>query len=364
MEIEVSFMKKIFALVLLPLLFSCTSLQQDVNIEQVSYSAEVLSFEERFAFIDADSFLPATDSEAEKENRERVEKFVSDIDKALEDNSVQKASRARLFALAGKAYLVSGSKSKASAMYEKSVSEYKGDTQGVILAHRLGLLSTSNIEEKVNEVSERNLLVLERAINLFQQKRYADSVAKFDESFLSLAEFYQAAYGKIRNLSWNFRNIDADSDSAELLSLPEITVSQMLSIAKGKSDFLYNLAGGKKMSDREFYYKVSSTGLLDSVSAESPRVESDEKASKYLSARFLWNLYNARKKSANPKKYSEKFKKSPVMDLQLDSPDFDAVLGCVEGEFMSLEDGRNFYGEKTVSGTEFDSYVEKMENAR
>ena len=354
---------------LLPLLsalfaFSCTSLQQDVSIEQISYSDEVLSFEARMASLDADSFLKNIDDETRILNAQKIEEFIADIERALSDKSIQKAARSRLFALEGKAFFIHGDKNKAASMYEKSISEYKGDTEAVILAYRLGLLENDNIEDKVNEVAEKSLLVLENALTFYAGKKYADSVAKFDEAFLTLDEFYQISYRKIRDLAWSLRNVDSDSESADLLSLPEITVSQMLSIAKSKSDFLYNLAGGKKMSEREFYYRVFSYGLLESASAESPAVDSGTLVSKILSARFLWNLYNAKKGGGDLKKYSGKMKKSPVLDLPLDSPDFDAVLGCVENEFMSLEDGRNFKSEKNVSGVDFSSYVEKVENSR
>ena len=357
-------MKKFFILFLVPFFFSCTSLQQDVNIERVSYSDEVLSFEARMAVIDADSFLPAADEEASSRKSLAIEEFVFDVEAALSDNSIQKSARARLCALLGKALLIQGKTGRASSMYEKSISEYKGDTQAVVLAHRLGVLGFQNVEEKAGEVAEKDILLLESALDFFSSKKYGQAVAKFDEAFLTLDEYYSSAYKKVRDLSWSLRAVDSASESADLLSLPEITVSQMLSIAKSKSGFLYSLAGGKRMDNREFYYKVLTSGLLDSVSSESSGVDSESLVSKTLSARFLWNLYNAKKKSDDGRKYSEKLKKSPVPDVPSDSPDFDAVLGCVENEFMSLEDGRNFRGEKNVSGVDFGSYVEKVENSR
>ena len=63
-------------------------------------------------------------------------------------------------------------------------------------------------------------------------------------------------------------------------------------------------------------------------------------------------------------KYSERYKnkkRSPVPDVKLDSPDFDAVLGCVENEIMHLEDGIEFGSEKEVSGIQFDESLKKIE---
>ena len=62
--------------------------------------------------------------------------------------------------------------------------------------------------------------------------------------------------------------------------------------------------------------------------------------------------------------YSDVYKarrmRSPVGDVKLASPDFDAVLGCVENEIMHLEDGIDFGAEKEVSGAEFDESVRKI----
>jgi len=50
----------------------------------------------------------------------------------------------------------------------------------------------------------------------------------------------------------------------------------------------------------------------------------------------------------------------PIPDVPLASPDFDAVLGCVENELMTLRDGINFYPEGKVSGAEFNAAITKI----
>ena len=62
-------------------------------------------------------------------------------------------------------------------------------------------------------------------------------------------------------------------------------------------------------------------------------------------------------------KYSEAYKnkkRSPIPDVKLNSPDFDAALGCVENEIMNLEDGIEFGAGKEVSGVEFEESVKKI----
>lgn len=357
-----SFFAAAFAL---PFLFSCTTLQQDVNIEQVSYDDEVVSFERRFSEIDAESLVPDADVNGKLLREQRVDDFLEDISFAIDNPSVQKAARARLLALKGEAELLSGSKSRAKSLCEESSASYKGDTRNVILSYRLGAFESGyNIEDSAPVVSEKPLLTLERAISLFKEKSYSDSAAKFDEAFLLLDPLYGDAYREIRDLAWNLRNAESGSDSFGLMTLQEISVIQMLKIARDKSDFLYNFTGGKSLGDKAFFNKVSAAGLLSPVSKpldSENALGRDDVVTKFVTARFLWNLRAAKRNAADATKYSARLKKSPVGDVPADSPDFDAVLGCVENEYMSLEDGRNFRGDRTVSAVEFSDAVSKVE---
>jgi len=64
------------------------------------------------------------------------------------------------------------------------------------------------------------------------------------------------------------------------------------------------------------------------------------------------------------KRYSERYwarvnPTSPVPDVPLESPWFDAVLGCVEREIMELPDGRCFFPDDPVTGLEFYRWLKK-----
>ena len=357
-------MKKcIFLSLLVPIFFSCTSLQQDVNIEQVSFSEDVLIFEERFSKIDADFLIPNVDLNEQLQKEQKIDDFIAEIQEASADLSLQKSARARLFALEGKAQLVAGRKGKAKSLYESSVSAYKGDAHAAILLSRISPSENpTEIESKSSEVSDKSLLILESALNLYKCKRYNDSVAKFDEAFLNLAPFYRESYGKIRDMAWNLRSVDSQSVISDILPLKEINVLQMLFIAREKSDFLYNFLNGKR-GDKDLFSKVSASGLLNPVSKpldEKNAVSSSDRVSKYIAARFLWNLFVAKNPNTSATKYSSRLSRSPVFDVAADNPDFDAILGCVENEFMSLDDGKNFAGERSVPAIEFDGFLEKL----
>ena len=92
-----------------------------------------------------------------------------------------------------------------------------------------------------------------------------------------------------------------------------------------------------------------------------------DKMTRKMCARFIWNAYV--RHSGNLKmlsRYSEKYRKSgrtksPVADLSVEDPDFDAVLGVVESEFMELPDGKNFKPDEGVTKLQFINWIKKAD---
>ena len=344
---------------------SCASMQEDVYVDAVSSSAEISALEERFAVIDAQNY-EGVEGAGAKEWQKSCEKLISDIELTVKDASLKKAIVARLYAIAGCAAFDAGSKGQAKKYYESSQESFKGDARTLILASRLGL--ESNFSEKMQLFSDKSLLTLEVALMNYAKQNYAASLAAFDEAFLSLEPFYRNAYGSLRDTSWNLKNLpNDDSRSAQLLALKNLTVMQMLLIANQNPDLLFNYTAGKEISDKELYTKIAGSGLLNPVSQpldSENAVSKNSLVTRLIAARFLWNLYNQRRNSVqNATKYSAAYKnqkRSPVPDVKLNSPDFDAVLGCVENELMHLEDGIEFGSEKEVSGIEFSESAGKI----
>lgn len=334
--------------------FSCTSLQ-DVVVDQSGISGEFLEIHSSFAKVDA-SFA------AGNGNNDEAENLISLMDSELSDAGLLKSAAARIYALKGCVELRLGRKSEAKKMHALSVGEAKGDVYSAVLAHRLDSSVTLDKDSVLG--NDKAVLTLENALDFYAAKDYVSAVSSFDEAFLSLADFYRNGYGLLRDECWKMRNVSSenDSDLASLLSLKKISAGQMLLITKDSTDFLYNLTGGKKLSEKELFKKVSESGLLDA--AASPAPSAGSVVNRFLQARFLWNLYNQNKSLDARTKYSARFSKikmrSPVPDVPVSNPDFDAVLGCVENEFLHLDDGINFNGEKEVSGLEFSESLKKI----
>ncbi len=354
--------RSVLICIMCALAVSCASLQ-DVNIEQSAISGEFLEIHSSFAAVDG-AFADGDGNTGAAEN------LVSMMDSELSDPGLLKAAAARIYALKGCVVLRLGRKSEAKKMHELSVSASKGDVYAMVLSHRLD--SEQPLDEDSALGSDKAVLELEKALDSYAAKDYIQAVSLFDEAFLSLSGYYRNGYGKLRDKSWNLRSASETGETNEnlqsLLPLKKISVSQMLLITEEDSNLLFNLTGGKNLGGKDLYKRASSAGLFDAAAlpAAENSILIDSSVNKFICARFLWNLYNENKSPDEKTKYSQRFAKikmrSPVPDVPVSNPDFDAVLGCVENEFLNLEDGVNFNGEKEISALEFSASLKKVRN--
>jgi hypothetical protein len=360
----------LICLIILVLNFSCTSLQQDVMISSVdSENFELFAeIESSVATLDA-SFCLGEKISSQNKLADETEK---QIDIFLLESGYSKEAQSRLWALKGILKFIEGKKVEATKCFEVSKNLYKGEVFTTILGSRLGLINL-NDDEKI-KIADKKILLLEKAISNFKNKNYIESVANFDEAFISLPGYYQYAYSKVRNRAWELRklNTETENSNTNLLQVSEITVGQMLMITQSNSNLLNNYNDGKILSENELYKKILSSGLLNPANEfmkdeninSKNKISRTEKLNRLICARFLWNLYNGNKNAKQDlSKFSVMFagmNDSPIPDVEIDSPDFDAVLGCIELEFMNLTDGINFEGENSVSGIEFSESIKKI----
>lgn len=344
----------------------CMSLQQDIiaSSSQQVESGQMGLLEQRIAVLDAQSFMePAVD------RTEACDALFKELDAALADSGMQKAQQARLLALYGRVQLLAGKKAAAKDSYAASLAASKGDPQTLVLGHRLGEgMSLADGEQIVSGADEKALLVLERALTHYAAGNYVQAVAAFDSAFIALDAFYQEAYKAVRTRAWDLRALPkAESVSSSLVALlqkPQITVSEMASIAQSNSQLLYPFLAGKTYTEAELYRRLAPSGVFTAAgsdaSGKTPVAEAAVVVTRLLSARFLWNLYVA-KKGISAVVYSAVYKgsalPSPVPDVESANPDFDAALGCVEHEIMSLVDGVHFEPEAAVTAVEFNNWL-------
>lgn len=336
------------------------SLQKEVAVGDSGSENDSITrqFQERLVWQDTAFFLDG------KSSAEECQEIIKDIQNELKNEGLSKTVQARLLALQGRAWLLAGQKSQAEKLFSQAAAKYENDNEVIILKNRLGKI------ENFGALAQggKPLLVLEEALSLYKKSSYAESAARFDSAFLLLPAFYKEAYMSIRDKAWEFRGMPGapeTNESGAIVGKASISVNELLTLARTETDLLDYYTGGKKVSASRMYSLANEAGLLSSVSGTAEENAASTPAAtagvtRNILARFLWNLRNSRgngKNKDNATKYSERYRaranaKSPVADLPLSSPDFDAVLGCVENELMTLPDGRNFNGEKAVSGLE------------
>ncbi|MCR5605949.1 MAG: hypothetical protein K6F69_03925 [Treponema sp.] len=354
--------KVFYVILIVTTFFSCSSLQDvSMSVELTAQSEDIHRIEGKYVLLDANRLL-GKDKTSEYDTA--IKDLIADIDTVLDVPGLQSASSSRLQALKGLAYLLKGNKGKASDRYKASIAEYKGDAQGIILGRRLGL-SSEEIEKACDTPA---LLELQIAIEKFESNDFMNSVAKFDSAFLELPSYYKDAYLPVRDEAWRLRLIDTASKSdnlMDILKLNEISVGQFLVLAQQSTNLLFKFIGDKRYSEKELFKTVFDNGILTPVSGEEERVlMQGDSVTRIICARILWKLYVELKENISPNKYSSAYRASsipsPVSDVDVSNPDFDAVLGCVENEIMSLVDGEKFEPEKLLSASELDEYLKNV----
>ena len=358
-------MKKLIIIVFAAFSFalvSCMTFQKDVLVssDETVDGGFSLSMQARLASLDA-AFFSGDNAANYASERAHI---ISEIQKRLAVPELEKRAASRLYALLGRAYFIGGNSNEAKKCYEQAARRYADDSEAIVLGHRLGIV---NLKEALSLRSGDGVLVLESALDAYKAGRYDEAAGLFDTAFLLLAPFYKSAYSPLREKAWRLKDAVSDDKAlAKFLPLESISLLQMIEITQASTQLLDIYTGGKKYGGERLFAVVRGAGLLKSVSgiSDDGQLRSTAEASRILCARFLWNLRTAAGKNPNPARYSERYRSrmlsSPIPDVPLASPDFDAVLGSVENELMTLRDGVNFYPEEKVSGAEFNASVTKI----
>ena len=342
--------------------FSCMTLQQDIAVSTAdALSPEIMQIEQEIAFMHADFIM-----NGKRPSVQKADSMIKKINSLLGDINLQSAPQAILKTFQGNLCLLTDRTASAKVYYQQAISTYKGEVHSIILGNRLGIIKDLS-DQKVAK-TEQALLTLETAIQLYQKEEYLQAVAKFDEAFISLDNFYQEAYSELRNESWKLRNISSQTEAseAEILKKDSINVYEMIKLTQQTTDYLFKFTASKKYSDTALVRHIISCGLLDaknSTDDSAAKITKDTVVTRILAARFLWNIFTDKYGINNINSYQKQFSEagfSPVSDLELDSKDFDAVLGCIEKELMELPDGINFYPNQKINPMDFNSGLKRI----
>lgn len=342
---------------------SCATLQKDVVMSTDSFiqNEDVDYLEEKYTQYDAMVILNGKLSP-----ESAVFSALDDLEKEIEDtikiSGTNRILVSRLYALEGLSYLLQGKKQKAKSFYVKSLETNKGDSYTVILGSRLGEIESLSDENVVSGSNQSALLVFEQGLSHYVKGEYTDCVAKLDSAFIELPDFYRSSYEEIRQNAWALRNNSSLTDDKNILSLlnkSQITVGEMLLITQDTTDLLKIITGERKLSEGDLLNRTKNAGYFDS------KVKRSNLVVRSIAADFLWKLTcNKKNLEAEKNKYStlyrEKVGQSPIPDVDLYSDYFDAVIGVVEQEIMSLPDGIKFNPDGLVGASEFNYWLQQI----
>jgi hypothetical protein len=151
-----------------------------------------------------------------------------------------------------------------------------------------------------------------------------------------------------------------------------ITWKDLIEITKAETDLLRFLTAGRDWPAEEIFNRLLDRSFIpltqDIGLTEWPQTKPRPGAEVLRSgaAWFLWRLYAENRANRGLlSRYSSRYAntpnaRSPIQDLSLTSPFFDSILGCVEFEFMSLPDGKNFNPGEKLRGSAYLAMLKKI----
>lgn len=359
----------LFSTAFLFLMASCSSLQRDISIsaEDTEKGEQIIALEKRLISFDCAYIL--NNGKLPEGKSKELAVLKKDIDSELSQSHLDKVVVCRLLALKGRALILDGKNGEAAKIAVQAEKKFNNDVQLMILKRRLNIIEDTDL---FKDKFDSDTVMIEDAIEHFSEGEFDVASGLFDQVFVNPDSMYKSAYQPLREKAWKLRNIETGEKAQAIWAANEMSVLQMMECAQNQAGLLEFYTAGAKMDSKKLYQTLIKAGLMESASKtqtdenvqKKNGISENTKATRILAARFLWNLYSTRN-SILKTKYSDKYRsrenaRSPVADVTLENEDFDAVIGTVENEIMSLTDGKNFSPEKSISATDFDTCVKKI----
>jgi len=277
--------------------------------------------------------------------------------------------QARLAAWSGRLSLLEGKPIEAERSYREAQAFVPVVGPSAVLGIRLAgdaekrLAACDALERRFGQLPEA---LVERGRALLELGRYREAVAAFDTAFPELLPIYRRTWGPERDRAWAARDL-ADGTVGSMATLAAervLTWQGALTLARDGTKLIEFATGGKKaVPARQLVKPLLDAGILPAgFTADSLEAPLRREAAAW----FLWRLAARRSGDVSSlERYSRYLSvsgdPSPIPDVPVSSPFFDAIMGSVESEFLSLVDGRRFDPEGTVNGAEFFAALQRVE---
>ncbi|MDR0876618.1 MAG: hypothetical protein LBN21_01080 [Treponema sp.] len=373
-------MKKIngagIAFIVIGLLVSCQSLGKDlfINTSEGKRRANLAELERAVVALDN----PESPSDI-RQNIAAARKTITEMEK---ESAADTEYTAALAAFSGRLSLLEGKSSDALRDLRRAHSLSPGNIQERILAIRLERdtqkrLEIIDRELKLEGPAANNtgaaLLQIERGRTLMDLLRFSEAAGAFDTAFAGdLDSIYRETYRVYREKAWELRDTGSGTDTIDIMTKPDITWKDFITLAKKETQVLRFITAGRDMSEAEIFRNLQDRSFIpytqDAALSEWPAAGPDmnEKVTRAGAAWLLWRLYAENRADRGLlSRYSARYasrpnQRSPIADIHVLSPFFDSILGCVESEFMSLPDGKNFNPGELVRPAEILAGIKKI----
>ena len=372
----------IFTGILLGALTGCTSTLQEDIFDSTEASAVMLGaiseYEEKFIVYDAEYTMKG------KIESSGISELHTNIENKLSQTH-EPALLAHLQAMDGLLYYMENKTKKAQDFYKEAKGNQSDDIYVLLLGIRLEKTtenSLAKMEEILSYDGKNGTIMLEKGKLLYKKNQYDKAVAALDNAFLIFdAEKkpkYREVYKPFRDNVWKLYSAGIDDSvlngslkSADLAK--PLTKDVMLKLTIENTKLLEDFTGGGKISNAELTKKLTTYGVfsaaIDKNNSQNTAfaITNSNAISRIMAARYIWNLYvKAKGKPEMLTRYSTRYAKmtnpkSPIKDVDLKNPDFDAVLGVVETELMELPDGKSFRPDNIMTGLDFLAIIKKVE---
>ena len=278
----------------------------------------------------------------------------ADMDATARVADLPRQERARVEGLAAQAALLAGDLTAARRSLA-SAAQLSDTEEQVWLAR--ALMETDNVrrrgvlEQGIAKAVTTAHLLCERGELLLAAGRYAEAGQDLDEGLRGLPGDYAQLYGQDRDRALALAQAARDAGSAPLatagLDAP-LTVRSLVERTASGSGLLAGISPDGSGTFAALLPGLRSAGLLrdPGMAADTPVMRKDV-------AFFLWSLVSrAEHDPGLLTRYRQKYAASPVPDVAVTDPWFDAALGTVERGIMDLPDGVHFRPDDPVTGFE------------
>jgi hypothetical protein len=346
---------------------SCQSMRKDFIIPGVEEAGEtdMAALEEMIVALDT-NFTREGAAASRAKLTEMEKKSAADADYA-----------GRLAAWSGRLFLLEGKTADARKQQSLSRSLSPGNVQALVLGARLEedlRKRLALIDGELKADLSRGELQIERGRTLVELRRFGEAAAAFDTAFPVLPAFYRNGYGAVRDRAWELRNTGSSTSgrTMDIMEQGYLNWGDLIEITNSETDLLRFLTAGRNWPLQEIFDRLLERSFIPAVQNVAqenwpnvrPRI--DEKVLRSGTAWYLWHLHAENRADRGLlSRYSSRYgamknPRSPVADLPLLSPFFDSIVGCVESEYMTLPDGKNFVPAEQVRGTDFLTMLKKL----